>query len=1085
MKYSIRTQAGNTLVLVVAAMILVTLVIYFVINYGQLFGAHKETQNASDAAALQVAGDMSKVVVDGPLGRLALVDDPSSSNKYPVQSFNTVAGTLRLDALIASRLNNNTMLYLVRQDLDLLQQANSLFKQKLAAAANGASSCYDKNGAVVNIKQNALNAYVNNSRRVGNQPASSQPESFSVSFGTLNRASNSGIPIPTPTTGDPVAFNSANTEKNAAGQTCYKSGVDFPVPGLTNVNLRFAALSPEPRLVTNSDFTTALSSLDFPSVAQITAVERVKKMAASAKDADSSAQNTQSQLVTVKASAQAGGRLYLPPSGTLMVSFAGPIPNDPPASGSNPLKFNSVQGIINGSQISSAAGGSSSPYNGWNASSQGEWRGAKNGPVPGSGTLQSEAFKGMNGRNSDDPSVCLAFLAYDWLRSMSIRPNVNSVVSALSFDFRTYGSSSAKQFVAHANSFLPIAYASGGSSGKTIGVFQVSQDGKDDPRNLSDWSQHPDAYQRQQARIWSYAQAADNYPNDAKMVKYAEDGSVTTVDGNPVSVLHEILANINYSNYWALATFEVATKKLDQLADELAKNDNEMQNINRGHFSSESDRQDAKNERMKALKLDVLKNNPRLEAAICNSMYVANVVGTMKENLTTLSGGGASKVNLRHYTLMGINFFPVTRSATEQEIMTEGMSSSTGQDAASGQRADWCAPLDGQKQSTLNVFKSTANPVIGRQYLERQPGFMRSAMAQSVVPSSSGSKFLFHAVDTEASQPGSWKVTMQPVTNSPFASTPVLQGQAHYQNVNAITIPAANDPNTKISWQVQARDLNANAYPAQSDANATPNPDSAAKHYSSLAFNGGIKSNTAKGVIFNDGFMQPAYAGDENKTWCNSGFGQSCPQLACEWSMTSAVIVPPPVSPPPPPPPPAVPPPPAPPPPLPPCKPAATNVPVVSSSQSSSSKASQKSSVTSTSTVNGKTTTVSSKMQATASGPNGTSMSMKNGSSMSSNNNGTTATAGGSSNVKAAQGTVSGQVNMSGAGGSLSAGASYNQPGQYTQNVSGSTNSGTLQGTAGTTWSAYPTAPVNSTSVTNSTWNTYNTCDPKLPASGN
>jgi hypothetical protein len=531
-------QKGNTLVFTIATLgIVAVLIFFFAINYSQLTSTHKEGQTAIDAAALQAANDMSKVVVDSPLGRLALVDDQGTSNtSYPVQGFNTVAGTLRLDALIASRLGNTTLAYLVKQDITNLQQAATLLKGKFLAAAGGSGTCFDKSGNVVNIRQNALTAYTNNSRRMANKSSTSQPTQFTLSFGTLTSADKSGIPIPTPTTGDPVTFNSTNSYTDSStGQTCYKSGTDFAVPGLANTNMRFCPVASSPSLIDNSKFTTAMGNLDLPSVVQISAVEQVSGLAKGRGGKNATAPTGS---INVIASAQAGGRMYLPPSGTLTVSFAGPVPNDP---GGSPLSFKSVTGIMNASQLNPSNANPTSSYTGWNAASAGTWRAAKGGPVPGAGSLQAQNFKGLSGRNEDDPSVSLAMLTYDWLRTLTLRPNVNSMVTALNFDFRSYNSTSTKQFAAFGSDFMQPTYAAGPSAqAETSGILQIKDDGDGDPRNLTDWDAHPDAYQRQQARMWGYIPGDGVLPADTELVKIAPDGDVTTVDGNPANDLNEL-----------------------------------------------------------------------------------------------------------------------------------------------------------------------------------------------------------------------------------------------------------------------------------------------------------------------------------------------------------------------------------------------------------------------------------------------------------------------------------------------------------------------------------------------------------------
>ncbi len=68
---------GNTLAMVVVIVGITGVIIgMLVMTYNQLFSAHKEATTAIDSAALQAAKDMSRITVDSPLGKIALVDDP-------------------------------------------------------------------------------------------------------------------------------------------------------------------------------------------------------------------------------------------------------------------------------------------------------------------------------------------------------------------------------------------------------------------------------------------------------------------------------------------------------------------------------------------------------------------------------------------------------------------------------------------------------------------------------------------------------------------------------------------------------------------------------------------------------------------------------------------------------------------------------------------------------------------------------------------------------------------------------------------------------------------------------------------------
>lgn len=897
-KFIRRDSKGNTLALLAAiTLLLVVTVAIVMMNYSQMIGGHKEVTNAVDAAAIQAAKDMSRIVVDGPLGRIALVDDGPGTNGYPVQSVNTVLGNLRLDAIVASRLGNTTLQWLVVQDLNNLNSTVNLLKQKLELARTGASGAYDKDGNAVIIGGNsgsAMTVYKSNNKRML-QVGNSNPAGFDVAFGTVATPVSSQVPVPNPTTGDSVTYNQTNSYGGTTKY--YLSNTKYPVVSsvASAPDLQFLAVSSgQPALCDNANWKSSVPANIVPTVVQVTVQESAKAMAGGS----SVAQKNLQQLAT----AMAGGNItsLLAPSGALVVSFAGPIPPDPPSSGSNPLKFDTVQHIINASQFTATDNSPTSSYNGWrsqdNQTSVGNWNTAEGGDVPGSGSFPQPAkpFKGMTGRASDDPSIALTFLVYDWLRSLGTRPNLNSVVSALTFDMRSYSGTAPKQFTASStdpDKWLPAAYAQAAASApETSGVFQLDASGEDDPRNLRFWNLHPEEYQRQQARMWGYVPGEGVMPADTKMVQIKPDGSVTTMDGNPASVLNHILDQINYSNLWANMTFAAVYNIVVEKANDLAKDDPQMKEITKetgGRLDPESQKKlDARFEKLVA---KVLKENPRIEAVYANSQYVSQAARTMKANLKNLTGGGASMVNGWHYILMDSDFYPVTAPATKEQILGENPIS-TGQDMSLGSRANWALPVKADKSSNISFFekaKGLAVPVSKADLHDWLP----PAMAQSANPTNSDNKFIFNIYDKDAAALGNFRVSMMKSSTSPFANVPTLKKQAHYQNVNAIVLKATNDPTAKVSWQVQAKDQLANAYPSQANASTQVDQSTAASHFSSQ------KASSA---------------------YCGAGSGSQCPSLVSEWAMTCPLVKSPPPTSTPPSTPPASPPPATPPPP-PPC----------------------------------------------------------------------------------------------------------------------------------------------------------------------
>lgn len=873
MKGTGRRAWGNTLTLVIATLgILAVLIAFFLLNYGQLIGLHKEGQTAIDAAALQAAKDAGRIVVEGPLGRIALLDEAPGTvvSPYPVKGINSVLGTIRLDALIATKLGNKTILYLVQQDLNLANQAASQLATKITASALGQSGAYDKDGKPVNIKNNAYTAYKNNTHRMGNTSSQASSDAdFSITLGTLKAASPTNIPVPSPSEGADI--NDSNS-KVVSGKRVYLANVDIAIPGLTNEKIRLGAINNEPRLISNSEF-QPVSGSGIASVLQVSAVETSEHIAQSAAERKAKKESSKPQQVRVMASAQVGGRIYFPPSGGLLIAFNGGIPADPAdKQGPDGLSFKSPKGILNASQLNPAQGQSSSPYLNWNGASQGTWYVAEGGPVPdssGAGSLKATPYRGLPGRGSDDPSVALSFLVYDWLRTLGLRPDWNSVTQALAMDFKSGGDT--VKISSLNNGWVPAAYAADSEPGASLGAIVTLGEASNDPRNLANLDKE-DQY-HQQSNMWGYVHGEGIIHAESPVVAIQSNGDVTTVDGNPLSVIDDIKRDITMTNMFATQTYNNALSVLEELATGKAAKDPEMQRleqqVNNGGASEDTIK--AYRARKAKITAEVLRENPHLAAAMFNATYCTRVTVSMKKNLKTLTGGGAKKLSPNHYVLMGSDFYPAHHAATVDQLRTP-QTVTTGQNSMAPVR-DWCAtpqPSGDSYQSALVFFKRSSDPVIGKINQTSPALFMTPVFAQQagdLVPPSNKSKYLYRVVgkgdaNSPVGNPGEGVVERLTLAVSPATDTPVLKGQAAYQNVHALTTVIPSSPNQKVYWQVQARSQAANAFPEQS-SNAQTNYQSAAQFYGSsdaktfLSSLMGQQSNSGIGVVCECAFTCP------------------------------------------------------------------------------------------------------------------------------------------------------------------------------------------------------------------------------------
>ncbi|MBX9879276.1 MAG: hypothetical protein K2Y22_12525 [Candidatus Obscuribacterales bacterium] len=882
-----RRKSGNTLALVLVTLgVMLAMFAFFILNLNQLTGVHKETMNATDSAALQVVVDMCRIVVDGPLGRIGLVDDPASTTSaHPVKSINTIYAELRLNALVASKLSDNSknnILYLVKHDLSLANTARDILRDKLVSALGGGANAYDKNGTAINVVANAKRIYDENQHRMGRDSSTSY--TILIDPGTVNAPAGTGETTTNmpygdnaqSASGDVIAYSSGNCFVDNANRRCYRPDVDYPVPGVNGTNVRFVPMTWDCRLVPNGSFRTTTAS-EIPVAVRVTVSEGVKGIAPHSKVRPTTAIRT----VAYAQCGGGGGGAYVPATGTLLVGFGAGFPTEP----GNGLTFNKgVDGIMNASTLDNSG---TSTYANWNAPSKGNWFTASNGPVPGNGSLVATNYKGIAGKANDDPSISLAFLTYDWLKSVSLRANPDALVKALKADIKAYalsGNSSPNTYTSHNNDWVPPAYAETGRvNGTTTPALIISESmrdptGSDDPRNLLRWMENQDAYQRQQARMWGYLPADPVIGPRAYMGVLTDDGRYVTMDGNPGSDMFQMTNEMMLTNQRAIETFKHGIQAFAKLYNDATGKPGPVPDLNtESEFNEALEREKTKEG------AQVLADHPRLDHALNNACYVSATTTAMYDNLKALTGGGVRKVNERHYVVMGSNFYPIGRAATVQDLLTDGPIS-TGQDP-SAPAADWgvaTQKVGNEFKSKLEVFKHEGDPAIGH-LDDSQSHILQPAYAQSAKPNNNF-KLLFKVdggtIKTARGTVlpnGSGNIKLFNVQTTPFANVPIAQGQASYQNSQAIIIKEKDG--STVTWQVQGRDLNANAYPATTGPNSPPpNPSSAAKHYSA--------------------------ATSYDKAWCSDPSG--CPVLASEWAVTCPVVKPPP--PPPPPPPPAVPP---------------------------------------------------------------------------------------------------------------------------------------------------------------------------------
>ncbi|MBX9879083.1 MAG: hypothetical protein K2Y22_11550 [Candidatus Obscuribacterales bacterium] len=828
------SQHGNTLALMAAALgALVFLIAMFVLFYNQTIGTHKQAMSAIDSAALEAAKDMSRIVVDGPLGRMALVDDPSGDSPYPVLGINTVAATLRIDAIIANKLGNTTMLYLVDNDATLLSKATDLLQKRILSSASSDSGAFDKHGKPVTIKSDAYNAYVNNSVRMSG--TSKPPEKFAIAIGAFVGTGNGTTQVPTPSPANLDDTNYTNNNSYMVGSVrYYRPNFAFPLAGLTKT-VSFAAVGSSPTLASAADF-GALSASAAPVLAQVSCDQPI---------VDVTRRNNTSQVMHVVSTAQVGGRsMTSGNSSALNVGFNGGFPEDTPA-----ISFKSVKSIMNASQIAPGQTDPSSPYTGWDKGSKGTWYVPQGGDFGGSvsnnvNSLTARPFKGIGGKsNNDDPSVALSFVVYDWLKTLGTRPNMRSVIDALSYDLKANPPSSPKIFTSSNQLFMQPVYAAAANNCAASTPVLTVYPGMagDDPRSLENFYKDPVAYERQQINMWKYTPADGNIKPTALMALKDCNGQLKTADGFHILNLQFFLRDLIYTDWVACEQYNRAITVMDNGVknDSVVKQlngqiDTLKKRLNQG-TSTQADIDVVEAQLTKA-KFEAMgryfDNNPYVFSTIVNTTYMMEVCYTIVQNMKVLTGNGVHSVppvsvwvpyeQLGHYILAGADFYPKTFNYNLVGIHPGPIS------VGPNYLGNLVKNENGMAVSQINIYKRTSEPIIGERIQIESHDYLQPVLAQSSQPPFSLFSFSFQVANPTAGS-GEQNVQIAQVPADRYATVPTPKGQYLYQNLTAFGDTPAGNCVPRVLYQVQAKDLAASAYPETSTEQASKPGDAA--HY--------------------------------------------------------------------------------------------------------------------------------------------------------------------------------------------------------------------------------------------------------------
>lgn len=405
-----RKDLQSTLTLVGSAFIGSIVVAMYVVTVCALNQHHKDS-NAVDRAAYLAARELSEITVSHPnFGRVGLLDRaPARDSSYAdrkrkarVTGLNSLYATLRVDAIIARKLNNQALVDLNARDFKIAKQLEADLTrrmyhaieqvpaaesnlseppEKLARQLTATESEDADSDDAINEKHDTVLQVV--SRLLSDEAAGRGPNLTDVRI-TLGSVAPGKLSSQT-------LAPAEDSGKEFVKDGMYRSGLAVPLPDGQSVT--FIGYPHTTKIIDKNWFEKGAKGTA-PWAVQIEAVyERTKA-------------SEPKEKVVKSACAVAGGEPVLPHTSAFALTF----PHGKPS------LFDSVSDILS--------------FNGWN--SKGEWQQVVGTEVPGKGSLAPpiEAIAG-----GLTPGGALAHALYDWLKQMGPNVDPELFVSAMKSSF--------------------------------------------------------------------------------------------------------------------------------------------------------------------------------------------------------------------------------------------------------------------------------------------------------------------------------------------------------------------------------------------------------------------------------------------------------------------------------------------------------------------------------------------------------------------------------------------------------------------------------------------------------------------------
>ncbi len=252
MKPKSRTETGSMMVLILCLTIVVIIPIFILMcKLGPYLIFNGRAQNVVDAAGMIAAQDLSKVVIDDPnFGFVSLSNHPAvgratkaqDGEPLPVTGINTIVGTLRQNALVASHIHNDKMNELIDIDMANLQFTINHLNNTLAnVLIQNSDKAIDIEGKAVRPIDDVTSFLSQN------LPPNLKLESVKLSSGWLDGGSETEIAAPQPT-----SLAETKTQDIEGGK--YQAFKSIPVG---KRSFSFAGLGQQAHLVSARNFREA------------------------------------------------------------------------------------------------------------------------------------------------------------------------------------------------------------------------------------------------------------------------------------------------------------------------------------------------------------------------------------------------------------------------------------------------------------------------------------------------------------------------------------------------------------------------------------------------------------------------------------------------------------------------------------------------------------------------------------------------------------------------------------------------------------------------------------------------------------